>query len=141
MMRRKGISEIYSTIMMFTISLAIAGVVMVSSSNQFNNQQQSAYQMLDSSQKRMSESISFVTGRNTGTGSEVEVVNYGLTNINLDTVMVDAVRQQSYTMVFVNDTQTQFLPVKEPVIISTGTSGSKMQIVTTYGSIFEFSLQ
>ncbi|MGI0093772.1 MAG: hypothetical protein ACREA8_06685, partial [Nitrosotalea sp.] len=83
-MQRRGISEIYSTIMMFTISLAIAGVVIAASSNQFNNQQQSAYQMLDSSQKRMSESISFVTGRNTGTGSEVEVVNYGLTNINLD---------------------------------------------------------
>ncbi len=141
MMQRRGISEIYSTILMFTVSLAIAGVVIAASSNQFNNQQQSAYQILDSSQKKMSESISFVTGRNMVTGSEVEVVNYGLTNIKLDRVMVDAVRQQSYTMTFVNGTQTQFLPVREPVIISTGTSGSKMQIVTTYGSIFEFSLQ
>lgn len=141
MMQRRGISEIYSTIMMFTVALAIAGVVIAASSNQFNNQQQSAYQMLDSSQKRMSESISFVTGRDTGTGSEVELVNFGLANINLDRVMVDAVRQQSYAMTFVNGTQTQFLPVKEPVIISTGTSGSKMQIVTTYGSIFEFPLQ
>ena len=125
---------------MFTVALAIAGVVIAASSNQFNNQQQSAYQMLDSSQKRMSESISFVTGRDTGTGSEVELVNFGLANINLDRVMVDAV-QKSYTMTFVNGTQTLFLPVKEPVIISTGTSGSKMQIVTTYGSIFEFPLQ
>lgn len=140
-MQRRGISEIYSTILMFTISLAIAGVVMISSSDQFNNQQQSAYQMLDSYQKRMSESISFVTGRDTGTGSEVEVVNFGLTNINLDRVTVDAVQQQSYTIAFVNGTQTHLLPVKEPVIISTSTSGSKMQIVTTYGSIFEFSLQ
>ena len=140
MMQRRGISEIYSTIMMFTVALAIAGVVIAASSNQFNNQQQSAYQMLDSSQKRMSESISFVTGRDTGTGSEVELVNFGLANINLDRVMVDAV-QKSYTMTFVNGTQTQFLPVKEPVIISTGTSGSKMQIVTTDGSIFEFPLQ
>ena len=140
MMQRRGISEIYSTIMMFTVALAIAGVVIAASSNQFNNQQQSAYQMLDSSQKRMSESVSFVTGRDTGTGSEVELVNFGLANINLDRVMVDTV-QKSYTMTFVNGTQTQFLPVKEPVIISTGTSGSKMQIVTTYGSIFEFPLQ
>ncbi|MDE1832223.1 MAG: hypothetical protein KGI02_07630 [Thaumarchaeota archaeon] len=30
-MQRRGISEIYSTILMFTISLAIAGVVMISS--------------------------------------------------------------------------------------------------------------
>ncbi|MHB8603262.1 MAG: hypothetical protein ACYC6W_12385 [Nitrosotalea sp.] len=140
MMQRRGISEIYSTIMMFTVALAIAGVVIAASSNQFNNQQQSAYQMLDSSQKRMSESISFVTGRDTSTGSEVELVNFGLANINLDRVMVDAV-QKSYAMTFVNGTQTQFLPVKEPVIISTGTSGAKMQIVTTYGSIFEFPLQ
>ena len=47
--------------------------------------------MLDSSQKKISESISFVTGRDTSTGSEVEVVNYGLTNIPLGRVMVDAV--------------------------------------------------
>ena len=93
MMQRRGISEIYSTIMMFTVALAIAGVVIAASSNQFNNQQQSAYQMLDSSQKRMSESVSFVTGRDTGTGSEVELVNFGLANINLDRVMVDAVRE------------------------------------------------
>ena len=126
---------------MFTVALAIAGVVVVSSSDQFDNQQQSAYQMLDSSQKRMSESISFVAGRNTNTGSEVEVVNFGLANIDLNRVMVDAVQQQSYAVTFVNGTQTKFLPVKEPVIISTGTSGTKMQIVTTYGSIFEFPLQ
>ena len=140
-MQRRGISEIYSTILMFTVALAIAGVVVVSSSDQFDNQQQSAYQMLDSSQKRMSESISFVAGRNTNTGSEVEVVNFGLANIDLNRVMVDAVQQQSYAVTFVNGTQTKFLPVKEPVIISTGTSGTKMQIVTTYGSIFEFPLQ
>ncbi|MDE1832228.1 MAG: hypothetical protein KGI02_07655 [Thaumarchaeota archaeon] len=140
-MQRRGISEIYSTVLMFTVALAIAGVVMVSSSDQFDNQQQSAYQMLDSSQKRMSESISLVAGRNTGTGSEVEIVNFGLENINLDRVMVDAVLQQSYAMTFINGTQTKFLPVNEPVIISTGTSGSRMQIVTTYGSVFEFPLQ
>ncbi|MDH2907492.1 MAG: hypothetical protein PXX83_05290 [Candidatus Nitrosotalea sp.] len=140
-MQRRGISEIYSTILMFTVALAIAGVVMISSSNQFNNQQQSAYEMLDSSQKRMSESISFVAGRDTSTGSEAEIVNFGLENINLDRVMVDAVQQQSYAVTFVNGTQTKFLPVKEPVIISTGTSGTKMQIVTTYGSIFEFPLR
>lgn len=139
-MERKGISEIYSTILMFTISLLIAGVAITASSNQFNTQQQSAYQMLDSSQKRMSESLSFVSGRNTSTGSELEVVNFGLTSIVLDRVMVDAILQKSYTLEFINGTQTQFLPIKEPVIISTSASGSKMQIVTTSRSIFEFSL-
>ena len=141
MIKRRGISEIYSTILMFTISLAIAGIAVAASSNQFNNQQQNAYQMLDSAQKKMSESISFVSGRNTSVGSEIEVVNFGLTNIQLDRVMVDTKIQKSYSMTFINGTQTQILAVKEPIIISTGTKGSKMQIVTTYGSIFEFSIQ
>jgi len=141
MMQRRGISEIYSTILMFTISLAIAGVAIASSSNQFNNQQQSAYQMLDSSQKKMSESVSFVSGRNTSTGSEIEVVNFGLTSVQLDKVMVDTILQKSYSMTFINGTRTQFLPMREPIIISVSTSGSEMQLVTTFGSVFEFPIQ
>lgn len=126
---------------MFTISLAIAGIAITSSSNQFNNQQQSAYQMLDSSQKKMSESISFVSGSNTSTGSEIEIVNFGLTSIQLDRVMIDTILQKSYSLTFINGTRTQFLPVREPVIISVSTSGSEMQLVTTLGSVFEFPIQ
>jgi len=140
MMKRRGISEIYATIMMFSIGLGIAGVLMMNSSNQFNTQQQSAYQMLDSAQKKMSESISFVSGSDSSTGSSIEVVNYGLTNIQLNSVMVDTV-QQTYSMTLINGTATSVLPVREPVIISTNTQGSKMQIVTSNGSIFEFPLQ
>jgi len=139
-MKRRGISEIYATIMMFSIGLGIAGVLMINSSNQFNTQQQSAYQMLDSAQKKMSESISFVSGSDFSTGSSIEVVNYGLTNIQLDSVMVDTV-QQTYSMTLINGTTTSVLPVREPVIISTNTQGSKMQLVTSNGSIFEFPLQ
>ena len=140
MMQRRGISEIYATIMMFSIGLGIAGVLMMNSSNQFNTQQQSAYQMLDSAQKKMSESISFVSGSDTDTGSSIEVVNYGLTSIQLDSVMVDTV-QKTYSMTLINGTATSVLPVKEPVIISANTQGSKMQLVTSNGSIFEFPLQ
>ncbi len=140
MMKRRGISEIYATIMMFSIGLGIAGVLMMNSSNQFNTQQQSAYQMLDSAQKKMSESISFVSGNDSSTGSSIEVVNYGLTNIQLNSVMVDTV-QQTYSMTLINGTTTSILPVREPVIISTNTQGSKMQIVTSNDSIFEFPLQ
>ncbi|MHB8602335.1 MAG: hypothetical protein ACYC6W_02760 [Nitrosotalea sp.] len=140
MMKRRGISEIYATIMMFSIGLGIAGVLMMNSSNQFNTQQQSAYQMLDSAQKKMSESISFVSGSDSSTGSSIEVVNYGLTNIQLNSVMVDTV-QQTYSMTLINGTTTSILPVREPVIISTNTQGSKMQIVTSNDSIFEFPLQ
>ena len=139
-MKRRGISEIYATIMMFSIGLGIAGVLMMNSSNQFNTQQQSAYQMLDSAQKKMSESISFVSGSDSSTGSSIEVVNYGLTNIQLNSVMVDTV-QQTYSMTLINGTTTSILPVREPVIISTNTQGSKMQIVTSNDSIFEFPLQ
>jgi len=140
MMQRRGISEIYATIMMFSIGLGIAGVLMMNSSNQFNTQQQSAYQMLDSAQKKMSESISFVSGSDTGTGSSIEVVNYGLTSIQLDSVMVDTV-QKTYSMTLINGTATSVLPVREPVVISTNIQGSKMQLVTSNGSIFEFPLQ
>lgn len=140
MMKRRGISEIYATIMMFSIGLGIAGVLMMNSSNQFNTQQQSAYQMLDYAQKKMSESISFVSGSDSSTGSSIEVVNYGLTNIQLNSVMVDTV-QQTYSMTLINGTTTSILPVREPVIISTNTQGSKMQIVTSNDSIFEFPLQ
>ena len=139
-MQRRGISEIYATIMMFSIGLGIAGVLMMNSSNQFNTQQQSAYQMLDSAQKKMSESISFVSGSDSSSGSSIEVVNYGLTNIQLNSVMVDTV-QQTYSMTLINGTTTSILPVREPVIISTNTQGSKMQIVTSNDSIFEFPLQ
>ncbi|MHB8547263.1 MAG: hypothetical protein ACYDAJ_10895 [Nitrosotalea sp.] len=138
-MKRRGISEIYATIMMFSIGLGIAGVLMINSSNQFNTQQQSAYQMLDSAQKKMSESISFVSGSDSSTGSSIEVVNYGLTSIQLDSVMVDTV-QKTYSMTLINGTATSVLPVREPVIISTNTQGSKMQLVTSNGSIFEFPL-
>ena len=140
MMQRRGISEIYATIMMFSIGLGIAGVLMINSSNQFNTQQQSAYQMLDSAQKKMSESISFVSGSDSSTGSSIEVVNYGLTSIQLDSVMVDTV-QKTYSMTLINGTATSVLPVKEPVVISTNIQGSKMQLVTSNGSIFEFPLQ
>ncbi len=140
MMQRRGISEIYATIMMFSIGLGIAGVLMINSSNQFNTQQQSAYQMLDSAQKKMLESISFVSGSDTDTGSSIEVVNYGLTSIQLDSVMVDTV-QKTYSMTLINGTATSVLPVKEPVVISTNIQGSKMQLVTSNGSIFEFPLQ
>jgi len=139
-MKRRGISEIYATIMMFSIGLGIAGVLMMNSSNQFSTQQQSAYQMLDSAQKKMSESISFVSGSDSSSGSSIEVVNYGLTNIQLNSVMVDTV-QQTYSMTLINGTTTSILPVREPVIISTNTQGSKMQIVTSNDSIFEFPLQ
>ncbi|MDE1813349.1 MAG: hypothetical protein KGH87_02350 [Thaumarchaeota archaeon] len=139
-MKRRGISEIYATIMMFSIGLGIAGVLMINSSNQFNTQQQSAYQMLDSAQKKMSESISFVSGSDSSTGSSIEVVNYGLTSIQLDSVMVDTV-QQTYSMTLINGTATSVLPVREPVIISANKQGSKMQLVTSIGSIFEFPLQ
>lgn len=125
---------------MFSIGLGIAGVLMINSSNQFNTQQQSAYQMLDSAQKKMSESISFVSGSDSSTGSSIEVVNYGLTSIQLDSVMVDTV-QQTYSMTLINGTATSVLPVREPVIISANKQGSKMQLVTSIGSIFEFPLQ
>ncbi len=140
MMQRRGISEIYATIMMFSIGLGIAGVLMINSSNQLNTQQQSAYQMLDSAQKKMSESISFVSGSDTDTGSSIEVVNYGLTSIQLDSVMVDTV-QKTYSMTLINGTATSVLPVKEPVVISTNIQGSKMQLGTANGYIFEFPLQ
>lgn len=138
-MNRQAISEIYSTALMFAITLAIAGLVIAASTNQFGRQQQSASQMLTSSQNKMSESLSFIAGRNTATGSEVEVVNYGLTSLEVDSVMVDGVKT-SYQMSYINGTITQSLPIREPIVIDANKSGTKMQLVTSNGSIFEFSL-
>jgi hypothetical protein len=87
----------------------------------------------------MSESVSFVAGRNTATGSEVEVVNYGLTTLQVDEIMVDGVKT-SYQMSYINGTMVQSLPVREPIVIDANKSGTKMQLVTQNGSIFEFPL-
>jgi flagellin-like protein len=138
-MKRKAISEIYSAALMFAITLAIAGLVIAASTNQFARQQQSASQMLTSSQNKMSESVSFIAGRNTSTGSEVEVVNYGMTNLQVDSILVDGTKT-SYTISYINGTRTQSLSVREPMVIDADRSGSKMQLVTSNGSIFEFSL-
>jgi flagellin-like protein len=139
MMKRKAISEIYSAALMFAVTLAIAGLVIAASTNQFGKQQQSALQMLTSSQNKMSESVSFIAGRNTPGGSEVEVVNYGMTNLQIDSIMVDGTKT-SYTISYINGTTTQSLPVREPIVIDADRPGSKMQLVTSNGSIFEFSL-
>ncbi|MGB6463105.1 MAG: hypothetical protein WBF38_02625 [Nitrosotalea sp.] len=138
-MKRKAISEIYSAALMFAVTLAIAGLVIAASTNQFGKQQQSASQMLTSSQNKMSESVSFIAGRNTPGGSEVEVVNYGMTNLQIDSIMVDGIKVP-YTISYINGTTTQSLPVREPIVIDADRSGSKMQLVTSNGSIFEFSL-
>jgi flagellin-like protein len=138
-MKRKAISEIYSAALMFAVTLAIAGLVIAASTNQFGRQQQSASQMLTSSQNKISESVSFIAGRNTSAGSEVEVVNYGMTNLQVDSIMVDGTKT-SYTISYINGTTTQSLPVREPIVIDADRSGSKMQLVTSNGSIFEFSL-
>lgn len=124
---------------MFAITLVIAGLVIAASTNQFGKQQQSASQMLTSSQNKMSESVSYIAGRNTSAGSEVEVVNYGMTNLQIDSIMVDGVKT-SYEMSYINGTITQSLPVREPIVIDANKSGTKMQLVTSNGSIFEFSL-
>lgn len=124
---------------MFAVTLAIAGLVIAASTNQFGKQQQSASQMLTSSQNKMSESVSFIAGRNTSAGSEVEVVNYGMTNLQIDSIMVDGIKT-SYTISYINGTITQSLPVREPIVIDADRSGTKMQLVTSNGSIFEFSL-
>ncbi len=139
-MNRQAISEIYSAALMFAITLAIAGLVIAASTNQFGRQQQSASQMLTSSQNKMSESVSFIAGRNMPAGSEVEVVNYGLTSLQVDTIMVDGTKT-SYEMSYINGTRTQFLPVREPVVIDADRQGSQMQLVTSDNSIFEFPLQ
>ncbi|MGI0088581.1 MAG: hypothetical protein ACREBI_11585 [Nitrosotalea sp.] len=138
-MKRRAISEIYSAALMFAVTLAIAGLVIAASTNQFGKQQQSASQMLTSSQNKMSESVSFIAGRNTSAGSEVEVVNYGMTNLQVDSILVDGTKT-SYTISYINGTRTQSLPVREPIVIDTDRSGTKMQLVTSNGSIFEFSL-
>lgn len=139
-MKRKAISEIYSVALMFAVTLAIAGLVIAASTNQFGRQQQSASQMLTSSQNKMSESISFIAGRNTPAGSEVEAVNYGLTNIRIYDIMVDGTKA-SYTISYINGTRVSYLPVREPIVIDADRSGSKMQLVTSNNSIFEFQLQ
>jgi|SRR5579864_7311971 len=139
-MKRKAISEIYSAALMFTITLAIAGLIIAASTNQFGNQQKSASQMLTTSENKMSESISFIAGRNTPAGSEVEVVNYGLTNLQIDKIMIDGTKA-SYNISYINGTPVQSLPAREPIVIDADRSGSKMQLVTSNGSIFEFTLQ
>ncbi len=139
-MERKAISEIYSAALMFAITLAIAGLIIAASTNQFGNQQKSASQMLTSSENKMSESISFIAGRNTPAGSEVEVVNYGLTNLQIDKIMIDGTKA-SYNMSYINGTHVQSLPTREPIVIDADRSGSKMQLATSNGSIFEFTLQ
>jgi flagellin-like protein len=139
-MERKAISEIYSAALMFAITLAIAGLIIAASTNQFGNQQKSASQMLTSSENKMSESISFIAGRNTPAGSEVEVVNYGLTNLQIDKIMIDGTKA-SYNISYINGTHVQSLPAREPIVIDADRSGSKMQLATSNGSIFEFTLQ
>ena len=139
-MKRKAISEIYSAALMFAITLAIAGLVITASTNQFGKQQHSASQMLVSSQNKMSESVSFIAGRNMPAGSEVELVNYGLTNIQIDEIMVDGAKT-SYAMSYINGTRVSYLPVREPVVIDADRQGSKMQLVTSNNSIFEFPLE
>ncbi len=139
-MKRKAISEIYSAALMFAVTLAIAGLVIAASTNQFGRQQQSASQMLTSSENKMSESVSFIAGRNTPAGSEVEIVNYGMTNLQIDSIMVDGTKA-SYTISYINGTRAQSLPVREPVVIDADRQGSKMQLVTSNNSIFEFPLQ
>ena len=139
-MERKAISEIYSAALMFAITLAIAGLIIAASTNQFGNQQKSASQMLTSSENKMSESISFIAGRNTPAGSEVEVVNYGLTNLQIDKIMIDGTKA-SYNISDINGTPVQSLPAREPIVIDADRSGSKMQLATSNGSIFEFTLQ
>ncbi|MGI0061390.1 MAG: hypothetical protein ACREBA_02940 [Nitrosotalea sp.] len=139
-MNRKAISEIYSAALMFAVTLAIAGLVIAASTNQFGRQQQGASQMLTSSENKMSESVSFIAGRNTPAGSEVEIVNYGLTNLQIDAIMVDGTKA-SYEMSYINGTRAQSLPVREPVVIDADRQGSKMQLVTSSNSIFEFPLQ
>ncbi|MGI0087873.1 MAG: hypothetical protein ACREBI_07910 [Nitrosotalea sp.] len=139
-MKRRAISEIYSAALMFAVTLAIAGLVIAASTNQFGKQQQSASQMLTSSENKMSESVSFIAGRNAPAGSEVEIVNYGMTNLQVDDIMVDGTKT-SYTISYINGTRTQSLPVREPVVIDADRQGSKMQLVTSNNSIFEFPLQ
>ncbi len=139
-MKRKAISEIYSAALMFAVTLAIAGLVIAASTNQFGKQQQSASQMLTSSQNKMSESVSFIAGRNTPAGSEVEIVNYGLENIKVDDIMVDGIKVP-YTISYINGTEVSYLPVREPVVIDADRSGIMMQLVTSNNSIFEFPLR
>lgn len=139
-MKRKAISEIYSAALMFAVTLAIAGLVIAASTNQFGRQQQSASQMLASSQNKMSESVSFIAGRNTPAGSEVELVNYGLANLQVNDIMVDGTKTL-YTISYINGTKTQSMPIREPVVIDADRQGSKMQLVTSNNSIFEFPLE
>ncbi|MGI0062478.1 MAG: hypothetical protein ACREBA_08515, partial [Nitrosotalea sp.] len=64
----------------------------------------------------------------------------GMTNLQVDDIMVDGTKT-SYTISYINGTRTQSLPVREPVVIDADRQGSKMQLVTSNNSIFEFPLQ
>lgn len=137
-MKRKASGEVIAAIFLLAVTGTIMAVVVSSSSYHVSSDQDTVSESIKMSTQRVRELVSVIDITKNPDSTAIELINYGVTEIPIKSVMVDG-KESPYTIKTHDENQLSKLPVREIVMIEVPTSGDSVQIQTTAGNIFDFA--
>lgn len=140
MRQRKAVGEVIAVALLLVVTAAVMTIIILYANDQIFSERQTASEAIEMSRKRVQELVSLI-GISTNSGSmAVDLLNYGRQTITIQEVMVDGIAS-TYTIYKSDGTVLgSILPVKEPVTLKVPKTGKTVQILTSAGNLFDFSV-
>lgn len=140
MRQRKAVGEVIAVALLLVVTAAVMTIIILHANDQIFSERQTASEAIEKSRKRVQELVSLI-GISTNSGSmAVDLLNYGKQAVTIEKVMVDGIAS-TYSIHKSDGTVLgNNLPVKEPVTLQIPKTGKTVQILTTAGNLFDFSV-
>jgi hypothetical protein len=140
MRQRKAVGEVIAVALLLVVTAAVMTIIISQANDQIFSERQTASEAIEKSRKRVQELVSLI-GISTNSGSmAVDLLNYGKQTVTIEKLMVDgivstySIHKSDGTVLGTN------LPVKEPVTVQIPKTGKTVQILTSSGNLFDFSV-
>ncbi len=140
-MPRRGISEVVASILLVAVVAVASFLAVNTSTKQIAENEKTVEETLSEKGMQIQELLSVISSREVPSKIIIEMINYGIKDIVLDSVHVDG-RKSAFILkngdVIITN---KIIPKKEILILETNTTGSSVQLITDTGNIINIKTQ
>jgi flagellin-like protein len=134
-MCRRGISEVIASILLVATIAVASLLAATTSSKQITESEKTIEEELSNKAAQIQELLGVISAKTASDKISLEIINYGLKEIVLESVLVDG-KESGFALkdddiIITNNT----IPKKRILVLETNTTGNSVQLITDTGNL------
>ncbi|MGI0004297.1 MAG: hypothetical protein ACREAX_03265 [Candidatus Nitrosotenuis sp.] len=140
-MSRRGISEIVASILLITVVATVSFLAVNVSTKQITENEKTITEALHEKSTQIQELMSVLSSKTNSNKIILEIINYGMKEITLDSVLVDGTESMFVLKYDGAIITNKTIPKKKIIVLETNTMGASVQLITNTGNLIGIKIQ